>query len=339
MSKKATKGGDRVFLQNAIKTLAANIRFASVDNPVSTIVVTSSVPNEGKSTISIELARALAAGGKSVLLVECDLRRRSVANMIGTHSRHGIYAVLSSQVSLEEAMVETSQHGMYFLDCEPHIPNPVDILSSRRFQRFVEDLKRRFDYAIFDTPPLSAFVDASVIAAEADGTLLVVRQDFVKREELTAAYEQLKTANAYVLGAVLNYCETEKSEYYYSYYTKEGKKAPQIELDAAPAQQPTPKPIPKPQSAPAPAPKQTAPKQTSPQAQPAPSRQMTQQQAAAARAASRPAGAPKTSSNPAASNPAVPGLKPLPNGSIINPGETSQFLVDAGYAARDYLDE
>lgn len=335
MSKKATKGGDRVFLQNAVKTLAANIRFASVDNPVSTIVVTSSVPNEGKSTISIELARALAAGGKSVLLVECDLRRRSVANMIGTHSRHGIYAVLSSQVSLEEAMVETSQHGMCFLDCEPHIPNPVDILSSRRFQRFVEDLKRRFDYAIFDTPPLSAFVDASVIAAEADGTLLVVRQDFVKREELAAAYEQLKTANAHVLGAVLNYCETEKSEYYYSYYTKEGKKAPQIELDAAPAQQPTPKPIPKPQSAPAPAPKQTAPKQTSPQAQPAPSRQMTQQQAAAARAASRPAGASK----PAASNPAVPGLKPLPNGSIINPGETSQFLVDAGYAARDYLDE
>ena len=326
MSKKATKGGDRVFLQNAVKTLAANIRFASVDNPVSTIVVTSSVPNEGKSTISIELARALAAGGKSVLLVECDLRRRSVANMIGTHSRHGIYAVLSSQVSLEEAMVETSQHGMYFLDCEPHIPNPVDILSSRRFQRFVEDLKRCFDYAIFDTPPLSAFVDASVIAAEADGTLLVVRQDFVKREELTAAYEQLKTANAHVLGAVLNYCETEKSEYYYSYYTKEGKKGSKVELDAAPVRQPpAKKPAPAPAPKPAPAP-----------AQPEPSRQMTQQQAAAARAAARPASAPKPAATP---SPAVPGLKPLPNGSIINPGETSQFLAGAGYAARDYLDE
>ena len=218
MAKKATKGGDRVFLQNAIKTLAANIRFSSVDNPIRSIVVTSSIPNEGKSTISIELARALADGGKRVLLVECDMRRRSVGAMIGTHSRHGIYAVLSGQVELEDAAVETGQPGMYFLDCEPHIPNPVDILSSNRFKRFLEGLYLSFDFVLFDTPPLSAFVDASVIAAEVDGTLLVVRQNFVKREELSAAYEQLKTANANVIGAVLNYCETEKSEYYYSYY-------------------------------------------------------------------------------------------------------------------------
>lgn len=333
------KGGDRVFLQNAVKTLAANIRFASVDKPVRSIVVTSSVPNEGKSFVAVELARALAEGGRSILLVECDMRRRTLAATMGVHARHGIYAVLAGQVPLDDAVVSASARGLWFLDCEPHIPSPVDILSSRRFSNFVSQATESFDYVIFDTPPLSAFVDASVISTVVDGTLLVVRENFVKREELVAAYEQLQKANAHVIGAVMNFCDTEKSEYYYSYYTKEGKKAPQIELDAAPAQQPTPKPIPKPQSAPAPAPKQTAPKQTAPQAQPAPSRQMTQQQAAAARAASRPAGAPKTSSKPAASNPAVPGLKPLPNGSIINPGETSQFLAGAGYAARDYLDE
>lgn len=330
MAKKATKGGDRVFLQNAIKTLAANIRFSSVDNPIRSIVVTSSIPNEGKSTISIELARALADGGKRVLLVECDMRRRSVGAMIGTHSRHGIYAVLSGQVELEDAAVEAGQPGMYFLDCEPHIPNPVDILSSNRFKRFLEGLYLSFDFVLFDTPPLSAFVDASVIAAEVDGTLLVVRQNFVKREELSAAYEQLKTANANVIGAVLNYCETEKSEYYYSYYTKDGKKNPKIDLESSASPQPAPAPAKKPAPKPAPA--------AAAAAQQAPSRQMTQQQAAAARAAARPAGAKKPAKS--ASAPSVPGLKPLPGGGArINPGETAQFLAGAGYQSRDYLDE
>lgn len=326
MAKKATKGGDRVFLQNAVKTLAANIRFSSVDNPIRSLVVTSSIPNEGKSTISIELARALADGGKSVLLVECDMRRRSVGGMIGVHTRHGLYAVLSGQVQLDDAAVETGQQGLFFLDCEPHIPNPVDILSSNRFRRFLEGLYGTFDYVIFDTPPLSAFVDASVIAAEVDGTLLVARQDFVKREELSAAYEQLKTANAHVIGVVLNYCEAEKSEYYYSYYTKDGKKAPKIDMDVSAAPQPTPAKKPAPKQVPA------AP------AQQAPSRQMTQQQAAAARAASRPVGAKKPSAA-ATPTPATPGLKPIPSGSRINPGETAQFLAGAGYVSRDYLDE
>ena len=321
---KTAKGGDRVYLQNAVKTLAANIRFSSVDNPVSTIVVTSSIPNEGKTTIAVELARALADGGKSVLLVECDMRRRSVAAMIGAHSRHGLYAVLSGQVSLGDAVTETSQTGLFFLDSEPHIPNPVDILSSKRFRRFLDGLSTEFDYTIFDTPPLSAFVDASIIAAEADGTLLVVRRDFVKREDLSASYEQLKTANAHVIGAVLNYCETEKNEYYYSYYTKGSKKVSQIDLGPS-SQQQSAKPAPAPKKAPAPAPAPAA-------QQGAPSRQMTQQQAAAARAASRPAGARKSA-------PSVPGLKPIPSGTGINPGETSQFLAGAGYQSRDYLDE
>lgn len=85
MAKKAQD--DRVFIQNAVKTLATNIRFASVDNPVRSIVVTSSIPNEGKTTIATNLAQALASGGKNVLIVECDMRRRSLAAALGTHAR------------------------------------------------------------------------------------------------------------------------------------------------------------------------------------------------------------------------------------------------------------
>lgn len=241
----AKQNGDRAVMQNAVKTLATNIRFASVDNPVRSIVVTSSIPNEGKSTIAVALSEALASGGKSVLLVECDMRRRSIAGMLGVHAQSGLYAVLASQIELEDAVVRTSMRGVSFLDAEPHIPNPVDILGSRRFHSFVESLKSSYDYVVFDTPPLSAFVDAAVIGSVVDGSLLVVRRNFVRREAVVSSLEQLKKAGANVLGTVLNYCENERSDYYYEYYSKRDQgsdmAAPQIPSAPAPRQPATPR--------------------------------------------------------------------------------------------------
>lgn len=230
----AKQNGDRAVMQNAVKTLATNIRFASVDNPVRSIVVTSSIPNEGKSTIAVALSEALASGGKSVLLVECDMRRRSIAGMLGAHAQNGLYAVLSAQVELEDAVVRTPMRGVSFLDAEPHIPNPVDILGSRRFRSFVESLKSSYDYVVFDTPPLSAFIDVAVIGSVVDGALLVVRRNFVKREAVVSSLEQLKKAGANVLGTVLNYCENERSDYYYEYYNRNGSKRDQGSDMAAP---------------------------------------------------------------------------------------------------------
>lgn len=214
------KGGssDRVLVQNAIKTLAANIRFASVDNPITSVVVTSSVPDEGKSTISHALARAMAQGGKDVLLVECDMRHRTLASLVGAHPTAGLYAVLAGQESLRSVAVETSTAGLWFLDAEPHIPNPVDILASRRFRQFVRELNSEYDYVVFDTPPLSAVVDGAVVGAVADATILVVRENYARREDVTAAYDQLRKAGANVIGAVMNYCDNDKGDYYYDYY-------------------------------------------------------------------------------------------------------------------------
>ena len=138
---KKKKTADRLVVQNAAKTLFANIRFASVDNPIRSIVITSSVPNEGKSTVSMQLAAAIAQSGKRVLLVEVDMRRRSLADMLGVHARGGLYAVLSEQMPLRSAIAPTSQ-GFDFLDSEPHIPNPVDILASKRFASLVDRLSR-----------------------------------------------------------------------------------------------------------------------------------------------------------------------------------------------------
>ena len=212
------KNTDKLVVQNAAKTLLANIRFASVDDPIRTITVTSSIPNEGKSTVSINLAQAIATSGKSVLLVEADMRRRSLADMLGVRSRGGLYAVLSEQV-------ETGQKNFYFLDAEPHIPNPADIIVSHRFAKLVKALSAKFQYVIFDAPPVGTFIDAAEIASLTDGALFVVREDFTKREEALNAIAQLKKSEKVkLIGTVMNYCETETSEYYYSYYTKDGKK-------------------------------------------------------------------------------------------------------------------
>lgn len=288
MAKKQKVGIDQIHMQNAVKTLAANIRFASVDDPVRSILVTSSVPNEGKTTVAIALAEAIATGGNTVLLIECDMRRRSVANALGVHARSGVYSVLCGQARLSDAAISTSVRGMYFLDSEPHIPNPDVLLSSKRFRSLVSSALESFDYVIFDTPPLSAFVDAAVLSTVADGTLLVVGQNVVRRDELSASHAQLQKAGANVLGAVLNMCKSEKSEYYTEYYSRGGDDSTAPSAPSVPAGG----------AAPAPAPKVSA--------------------RSAARPASRPSTAPA----------AAPALKPIPQAQgKIAPDSTAQFIA------------
>lgn len=212
------KTSDTLAFSNAAKTLLANIRFASVDTPIKSITVTSSIPNEGKSTIAVNLAQAIATSGKSVLLVGCDMRHRTLANLLGLRHSGGLYAVLSDQMSIDEAVVETGQPNFFFLDAEPRIPNPADIIASRRFAKLVAALEEKYQYVIFDTPPVGTFVDAAEVAAITDGTIYVIREDFAKRNEILAAFDQLNKAEVNVIGTVMNCCETSSHDYYYSYY-------------------------------------------------------------------------------------------------------------------------
>ena len=224
MANKKKTGAEKSAVQNAAKTLLANIRFASVDRPIRSLVITSSIPNEGKTTTSINLAQAIATSGKRVLLVDCDMRHRSAAREIGVHAKSGIYAVLTDQVPLELAVMPTAQQNMSFLDVEPNIPNPADIISSKRFARLVSILEETYDYVIFDTPPVGAFVDAAILASLTDAAAVVVREKFTKRDELLNAYEQLEKSGANVIGVIMNCCDVKTSEYYYVYYNESGKR-------------------------------------------------------------------------------------------------------------------
>ena len=211
-------------LSNASKTLLANIRFASVDEKVKTIVVTSSEQNEGKTIVSTNLANAIATSGKKVLIVEADMRRRSLGKLLDIHPAHGLYAALSGAASLNEAIQPTDIPNLYFMDAEPSIPSPADILSTKRFASLVDKLRDSFDYVIFDTPPVSLFVDAAVLSSLVDGTLLVVRQNQTKRSVVVKCAQQLRVADARILGTVMTFCTDDESTYYYAYYTQDGKR-------------------------------------------------------------------------------------------------------------------
>lgn len=204
------KGGDDMEMQNAAKTLMANIRFMSVDNPIRSLVFTSSIPNEGKSTVTCNVARAIASSGMRVCLVECDMRNRTLAGMLGVRSTGGLYSVLSDTMPIQQAIVSTNTENMFLLDAEPHIPNPADILASKRFAALAHKLEQMFDYVIFDTPPVGMFVDAAVVSTIVDAAVLVVRENFTKRQAVLQAYDQLKKAGGNVVGVVMNYCNVEE---------------------------------------------------------------------------------------------------------------------------------
>lgn len=205
-------------VENAAKTLLANIRFASVDEPICSIVVTSALPDEGKTTVSANLASAIATSGKRVLLVETDMRKRSLAMRLGAHAKAGIHAVLVGRVPLAEAVLPMRPEGLFFLDAEPGIPNPSDLLATKRFSALVDQLEKAYDYVIFDTPPTGPFVDAAVLASRVDATVLVVKARSTKRDIIATAYDQLKKADANVIGTVLNCSDFEGNSYgYYKY--------------------------------------------------------------------------------------------------------------------------
>lgn len=327
MARKKPQNED-LLTQNAAKSLVANIRFSSVDNPVRSIVVTSSVANEGKSTTAIELARAMADLGNRVLLVDCDMRRRSLATMLGVHPRCGLHAVLSGEVELEDAVIASPTTDLFFLDCEPHIPNPDAIVGSARFSSLLEEAHSAYRYIVFDTPPLSAFVDAAVLSTLTDAAILVVAQGLVRRDDLLESYAQLQKAGANVIGAVMNRCPVERDSYYYSHYYGEGQAEqaePSSEVAHDDPEQPRPaanEPTSSIATEPTPLPAQRgifgAPGSSS---------------AASAVASPAPSQASATASNSAASVSAplpASSLRPAPGASIA-PDTTTQFLIDSGY--------
>ncbi|ACV22304.1 Tyrosine-protein kinase YwqD [Slackia heliotrinireducens] len=211
-------------IRNAASTLLANIDFSSVDKPIQSICITSATPNEGKTTTALSLAAAIGQSGRTCLLIEGDMRRRSLRAALNVHPTAGLHAVLTGASTIDNAVVGTSLMNVYFLDAEPGIPNPEAIISSKHFKAMLEQLCRTFNFVIFDTPPVAAFADAVVLSRLVDGTILVLREGQTKRQDALLATEQMQSVGANLLGIVLNGVKAGSGggyDYYYGYYYEE----------------------------------------------------------------------------------------------------------------------
>ena len=204
-------------VQETIKTLRTNIQFSGIDNPIKTICMTSTIPGEGKSTLSHFLAIEMAKAGNKTLIVECDMRRPTQGNMFRMRPKKGITAYLSGECTLEEAAAQTPTENLYFLDVDAKVVNPVELLGSERFERAMEEMKEKFDIVIFDTLPLKMFIESAIIASHADATVYVIRRGRVDVKSIEDSLAQLEKADARVIGAVLNDVDLE-GKGYYGYY-------------------------------------------------------------------------------------------------------------------------
>jgi capsular exopolysaccharide synthesis family protein len=203
----------------AFRVLRTNMQYVEVDEDQKVIVVTSSLPGEGKSTVAVNLAITLSLANQRVALIECDLRRPLIAERLRLDGAVGTTSVLIGKVGLQDALQEYGDSGLRVLACGPIPPNPSELLQSHAMERLLADLRSEFDVVILDAPPLLPVTDAALLSTQADGAVVVTRHGATTRDQLTHAIERLDSVDAKVLGVVVNMAPQRKvgSSYGYGY--------------------------------------------------------------------------------------------------------------------------
>ena len=224
-----TYGGSS-FLES-FRSLHANLRFLGSDTPVRSLTISSALPGDGKSTVAIQLAKAAAAMGQRVLLVDADLRRPQIHHRLGVSNLRGLSNLISTRLKLREAIQAVpGSHDLFTITAGQIPPDPTKLLSSRKMKHLVERVHKVFDLVIYDTPPLVGLADASLLAAHMDGMVMVVGLGKTDCSALMQALDRLKVAQTPVLGTVVNGIKqyTASSSYHYHYYyPREKENSPQ----------------------------------------------------------------------------------------------------------------
>lgn len=207
-------------VREAFKTLKTNFLFCGDD--VKTVLITSCVKNEGKSTISIELAKSLALSEKKVLLIDSDLRKSVFATRYTTNNGNivGLSEYLSGQANYDDVLYSTDNENLSLIFAGAVPPNPVELLGSNKFRSLVSEAREKYDYVIIDAAPLGAVIDASAISAFVDGAILVVTANEISYRFAQDIKVQLEKSGCRVLGAILNRIPMKSGSYYNNYYKK-----------------------------------------------------------------------------------------------------------------------
>lgn len=188
----------------AIRVIRTNLQFVDVSNPPKSIVLTSSVPGEGKSTTAANLALSLAETGATVCVIEGDLRRPRLLEYLGFEGSVGLTDVLVGRFELDDVLQPFADTSLMILGAGGIPPNPSELLGSANMERLIDVLSDRFDYVLIDAPPLLPVTDAAVLSTMVDGALVIVGADIVDKGELKHAVESLEAVNGRVLGLILN---------------------------------------------------------------------------------------------------------------------------------------
>lgn len=203
----------------AYRVLRTNLQFSALDKPLATLVCTSAAPSEGKSTTISNLAVVMAQSDRRVILVDADLRRPSLHKLLKLPNNVGLSTALLDKGRDPEVYLQTTDvPNLRVMTTGPIPPNPAEMLNSARMHEMIEVLKGEADVVLFDTPPVLAVADTSILASQVDGTLLVVWAGKTRGELLTQAVERLQSLGIQPLGVVLNKLTQRKSGYYYSNY-------------------------------------------------------------------------------------------------------------------------
>lgn len=202
------------------RTIRTNIQYASVDQAIRSIVVTSTAPMEGKSTTTANLAVVFAQQGKKTLLIDADLRKPTAHYTFQLPNTFGLTSVLTKQAELMDAVHMTDVENLFVLTSGPIPPNPAELLASVSMEYLLKEAYNLYDFILFDTPPVLTVTDAQVLANLADGSILVTSSGTTDRDGAIRAKEILSNAQAKLLGAVLNNKKADKDTHYYYYYAE-----------------------------------------------------------------------------------------------------------------------
>ena len=211
----------------AYRVIRTSVQFAQAGKELKTIAITSCTPNEGKSMTIANLAIVLTHAGKSVLIMDCDMRNPTVHKNFNLSNKVGLSSCISMGTAVADAVQETGIEGLDALTAGVIPPNPSELLGSERMQNILQRAKGEYDYVLIDTPPVLPVTDSLVLGRMVDGLILVIDSGEIKVEMAREVKNQLVNAGANILGVVLNKVRSEHHGYgygYYYYYGHDGEK-------------------------------------------------------------------------------------------------------------------
>ncbi|KGR76204.1 CpsD/CapB family tyrosine-protein kinase [Ureibacillus manganicus] len=206
------------YIAEQFKTLRTNINFTLPGDDAKKLLVTSTIPGEGKSTITANLGFVFAQEGKRVLIIDADLRKPTLHATFNLPNKIGLSNMFTKQVSFVHAIKETFIYDLYVLPSGPVPLNPSELLSSKTMDQFLKTIEDYFDVIIFDAPPILTVTDAQILSNKCDGTVLVINSGTVNRKELLKAKSALLSSHANILGVVLNNFNSKTNNYYEKLY-------------------------------------------------------------------------------------------------------------------------